>query len=90
MHAVKPKSIAGNRKFPNIFISIKQSNKLKMPYFEKPLQASLSLNHVVSRTAKPPLVFLSSLFSQSVDTTGRSSCEEDILMKSLRLPRTAT
>lgn len=55
-----------------------------MPYFEKSMQvSSLSLNHVTSKTAKPPLVLLSSLFSHSVDTTGRSSCEEDI-MKSTR------
>ena len=61
---------------------IKQRYKLKTPYSEKPLQASLSLNHVVSKTTKPPLLFLSSSFSQSVDTTGRSSCEEDIVIKS--------
>ena len=54
-----------------------------MPYFEKSLQEScLSLNHVASMTAKAPLVFLSSLSSHFVDTTGWSRCEEDIVMKS--------
>ena len=78
MHAVKPKSL-------EIEVSkhfIKQRYKLKTPYSEKPLQASLSLNHVVSKTTEPPLLFLSSSFSQSVDTTDRSSCEEDIVIKS--------
>lgn len=79
LHACCQTETAGNRKFPNI--SSNKDIKLKTPYFEKSLQASLSLNHVVSKTAKPPLRFLSSLFSQSVDTTGRSSCEEDIVMK---------
>jgi len=52
-----------------------------MPYFEKSLQEScLSLNHVASMTAKAPLVFLSSLSSHFVDTTGWSRCEEDIVM----------
>lgn len=46
-----------------------------MPYFEKSLETSLSGNHVVSKTAKPPLVFLSSLFSHCEDTTGRELVE---------------
>lgn len=68
-HAVKPKSL----EIESFQTSCQQRYKFKMPYFEKSLQASLSLNHVVSKTAKPPLVFLSFLFSQSVDTTGWSS-----------------